>query len=77
MSQTFSIVCHETKQRLWIGQGWNAMTNFYSGNAEVMERLGRFLEATRGKSLVVLCNDTEGYSLDYVEFEDSETDDPT
>lgn len=69
MSQTFSIVCHETRQMLWIGQGREGvMTSFYSGDPIVMERLGRFLEATRGRPLVVVCNDTEGFDLEYEEF---------
>jgi hypothetical protein len=73
MSETFSLVCRETKQMIWVGQGARAMTNFYSGQPEVMRRLGRFLEATRGKELVLLCNDTEGAELiDYEEFEDPE-----
>jgi hypothetical protein len=73
MSQTFSLVCHETKQLLWIGQGHRgAMTNFYAGDPETMSRLGRFLEITRGKALVVVCNDTDGYDLEYQAFEDTE-----
>lgn len=72
MSKTFSIVCHDTKQRLWVGQGRGAMTTFYSGQPEIMARLGRFLEATRGKALFVLCNDEDvGDVLEYEEFEES------
>lgn len=73
MSQTFSLVCHETKQKLWVGQGWGAMTCFYGEMPDVMFRLGRFLEATRGRSLVLVCNDTDGFaSSDYEEFEEPE-----
>lgn len=69
MSQTFSLVCKEACLKIWVGQGWRAMTNFYSGEPETMRRLGRFLEATRGKSLLLICNDTEDDS-DCEEFED-------
>jgi len=71
MSQTFELVCHDTKQKIWIGQGWGEMTCFYSGMPDVMGRLGRFLEATRGKPLVVLCTDTDdGDWCEYAEFEE-------
>lgn len=47
------------------------MRAFYSGNPEVMERLGRFLIATQGKQLVLLCDDTDGDAYDdYEEFND-------
>jgi len=46
------------------------MMNFYSGMPAVMQRLGRFLEATRGKPLVLLCDDTQGDQYaDCAEFE--------
>lgn len=65
MSRNFSIVCHETKQRLWIGQGHCSPTPphapdmevFYSNEFFTMEMLGRFLRATVGKTLVVLDED--------------------
>lgn len=75
MSQTFALVCHETKQKIWVGQGWNAMTTFYSGMPEVMVRLARFLEATRGKPLVLLCDDMHSAEFeDCEEFEDPNPD---
>lgn len=73
MSQTFSLVCHKTKQKLWLGQGHNgAMNTFFSGDPETMSRLGRFLEATRGSSLNLVCDDTEGFDLEYWDFEGKE-----
>lgn len=46
------------------------MRTFYSGSPEVMERLGRFLKATLGKQLVVMCDDANNfYGDNYVEFE--------
>lgn len=74
MSQTFSIVCHETKQKIWIGQGnGGRMTVFYSSMPDVMDRLARFLSAMKGKPLVLICNDTDGDVADhYEEFDDDE-----
>lgn len=52
MSQTFSVVCDETKQKLWIGQGrGHKMTCLYSGEKETMENLRKFLDSTMGKPL--------------------------
>lgn len=75
ISQTFALVCKEARLKIWVGQGWRSMTNFYSGMPDVMQRLGRFLEATRGKTLMLMCDDTEGSQFDdCVEFEDPEAD---
>ena len=76
MSQTFALVCKEAKLKIWVGQGWDTMTNYYSSMPEVMQRLGRFLEATRGKPLALMCDDTQGSQFeDCVEFEDPAADD--
>lgn len=73
MSQTFSLVCKEAKLKIWIGQGWRTLTTFYSGDKEVMGRFVRFLEATRGKNLVLICDDTDGADYDDCEeFEDQD-----
>lgn len=69
MSQTYSLVCHETRQSLWVGQGRGTMTTFYSGEASTMDRLGRFLAATQGKPLMLLCTDEGGDWIEYSEFE--------
>jgi hypothetical protein len=72
MSQTFELVCHGTKQKIWIGQGWGEMSVFYSGMPDVMERLRRFFVATKGLPLVLLCTDTEeGDWCEYEEFEET------
>lgn len=69
MSKTFELVCHETRQRMWIGQGQKGMTHLYSGPGQ-LKLLADFLEVTRGKPLVVMCTDTEGDDwLDYEEFD--------
>lgn len=73
MSKTFDLVCKEAKLKIWVGQGSHTMSNFYSGVPKVMQRLGRFLEATRGKPLLLVCDDTQGSQFeDCVEFEDPE-----
>jgi hypothetical protein len=75
MSQTFSLVCKEAKLKIWVGQGWRTMDTFYSGMPDVMQRLGRFLEVTRGKQLALLCDDMQGSQFeDCVEFEDPDPD---
>jgi hypothetical protein len=71
MSQTFSLVCHTTKKRIWIGQGWNSMTTlFYSGQLATMDALHRFLEDHIGYPLMLLCNDTNDDILDYEEYKE-------
>ena len=74
MSHTFSLTCDETKQKLWIGQGWHKMTTFYSGDSAVMERLKKFLDTTQGKALVLRCDDSDPTHDDYEEFLDPEAD---
>lgn len=70
MSHTYTLVCHELQVGMWVGQGWDGMTNFYSGMPEKMEKLGRFLEFTRGKPLELVCDETSG--VEYDEFEGDE-----
>lgn len=74
MSQTFSLVCKETKRSIWIGQGHGVMSVFYSGMPETMERLKRFLNAHAGKQLEFVCNDRTGFITDdgWEEFENPE-----
>jgi hypothetical protein len=57
MSNTFSLVCHETRQRVWIGQGWGMMTTLYSGEQQAMDDLREFLNLTAGKPLQFICDD--------------------
>jgi len=70
MSETYSLVCHDTKETLWIGQGYPNMRVFYSADPDTVQRLGRFLSKTFGKPLVVVA-DTEVFELGYKEFEDT------
>ena len=76
MSQTFHLVCHETKQEVWVGQGHGGvMTSFYSAQSKTMAALARFLAATAGKALVLmeadqLCDFDDAYE----EFEEGPDD---
>lgn len=72
MSNTFSLICRETKSTLWIGQGNGVMTTFYTGNAEIMERLHRFLCAHMGKQLEVVNDDSIAEEDGWTEFEETE-----
>jgi len=67
MSQTFSLVCDDTKQTLWIGQGHGGkMTCLYSGEPETMEKLQAFLNHTMGKPLRFSLDEDPD---DYTDFE--------
>lgn len=50
MSQTYSIVCHETKEKLWIEQGTGGMPRLYTSEPETMEALHWFLVKNRAHS---------------------------
>ncbi len=68
MSQTFSLICKETKKRIWIGQGWGKMTTFYYSEEKTMEALKRFLQDHQNLDLKFVCNDTfEDTSGEYYE----------
>ena len=74
MSETFYLVCHETKQRMWIGQGWGQMTSFYTGEPETMQRLHDFLNAHIGKPLEFVCLDRDDRIYKYDHFGEDEDD---
>ncbi len=67
MSTNYMLVCPETKEGVWIGQGNGGMKILYSGDAETMEYLRRFLVDTRGKELHLICEHDEewGNYADY------------
>ena len=58
MSQGFSLVCHETKSKVLVGQGWGTMTTFYSGEPKTMKALKVFLNDCRDKPIHFVCMDT-------------------
>ena len=65
MSQTHSIVCHKTKEMLWIGQGAGDMAIFYSGEPETMEALRWFLVKNREQALNMVCDGGDEDCWDY------------
>lgn len=77
MSLSFSLVCDETRQRIWIGQGHHdpeqdyepVMDTLYSGEAKTMEALRRFLNETRGKPLRFVVDDypENEHTLEYTD----------
>ena len=82
MSQTYSLVCHEIKGKVLIGEGGAEMSFFYgfipsdlspmvdcSEFPKAMEGLKDFLNASRGHPIFLLNNETEGgENLEYREY---------
>jgi hypothetical protein len=78
MSLTFHLICPQTKQKLWVGQGHHyeetnppnqpVMDTFYSGEPKTMELLHRFLKATQGKELMLVCDEWRDDIADWEEF---------
>lgn len=59
MSNTFTLVCDETKLYLWVGQGHgHDMTNLYDGG-KYSDNLRRFLNHHLGKSIRLICDLSE------------------
>ena len=75
MSQTFSLVCHETKKRVWIGQGWGGMAVLYSGEQETMDALKKFLNDHLMDRLQFVCDDENDFVFNYDEYGQSKTGD--
>lgn len=61
------LVCPDTMEGVWIGQGFGGMKSFYSGDPEIMEFLRRFLVDTQGKNLKLIdeYDETWGDYKDY------------
>jgi hypothetical protein len=74
MSQTWSLVCHDTKEKVWIGQGNGQMSNFYSCEPNTMEALRKFLIDTIGKKLEFICDDSDWDCIDYNELSEQQCD---
>lgn len=73
MSQTFSLVCHATKQKCWAGQSSLRAPNgvvVYSAPDEA-RAIARFLQATVGHSVILLEDEKAPEACDdYEEFND-------
>ena len=67
MSTDYKLVCPETMEGVWIGQGNGGMKVLYSGEADTMEFLRRFLVETQGKSLKLISEHDETWG-DYKEY---------
>ena len=70
MSQTFYLVCHETKKRIWIGQGRGKMTVLYTGEKITMESLKKFLNDHMHKDIQFVCFDTSDTIHEYERYEE-------
>jgi hypothetical protein len=68
VSNIYCLVSRETKQKVWIGQGWFEMTDFYTREPNTMKLLQDFLNATRGRPLEFVCEDTDEDAQEYQEF---------
>lgn len=68
MSNTYHLACPDMKLYPWVGQGWDTMTTFYSGD-DYTPRLRRFLLATCGKPLILVSSQSE-ITGDFQEFEE-------
>ena len=69
MSNTYALVCHETRQGVWIGQGWDKMTSFYTAEPKTMETLKRFLNDHINKDLEFVCKDKRDIVFTYDRYE--------
>ena len=57
MSRTYSLLCNDCKESIWIAQGWKSMPEtltLYSGEKETMESLRDFLFTHEGHSLTFI-----------------------
>lgn len=82
MSQTYSLVCHEIKGKVWIGAGGAEMSLFYGFISEsisqridcsefpkAMEGLKDFLNASRGHPIFLLNDETDrAEDLEYKQY---------
>jgi len=65
MSQTWSLVCDETREKIWIGQGTARMSIFYTAHPEIMAELKEFLADHRDKPLRFICDEGNDECLEY------------
>lgn len=77
MSYSFSLVCQETKESIWIGQGRNEdrMAVIYTGHPEIIRELIRFLNNNINKNIRFMNSDRMAEDIDtecYVEKQEEE-----
>ena len=68
MSDTWNLVSHESRKKIWVGQGNGNMSTFYSGEPETMEHLKRFLNDTKGESLELVSDMMEEKHHNYEDY---------
>lgn len=59
MSQAYSLICPETRKKVWVGQGYGKMDSFYRGEPLTMRKLGAFLRDHEGKALMLVSDSFE------------------
>ena len=57
MSQSFVLCCPATHRYVWVGQGWGAMTTFYTGQPHTMLALQDFLNTHAGHPLYFMTSE--------------------
>ena len=67
MSTSYKLVCDETHEGVWIGQGNGGLKVIYSGEEDTMIRLRRFLNETQGKSLRLI-DEFDDHFSEYKEY---------
>jgi hypothetical protein len=68
MSSSFSLVCRETKQKIWIGQGFGKAESLYSGEPQTMANLRLFLNEHANKPIEFVNTDFDDQSQSYEEW---------
>jgi len=65
MSQTYSLICRETKQAVWLGQGsFDELKSLYN-DKKTHDALKLFLIETFGKQLEFVCDDANDEVFQY------------
>jgi len=70
MSNSYSLVCHETKVKMWIGQGWKECDVLYVGDKKTIDIFLNFLNDNRGKPLYFIDNNDDESVLEYKDYDD-------
>lgn len=67
MSQTFSLICKKTRQRVWLGQGHDHKLESLYNNYDTYCNLKQFLINTQGRDLQFVCDDDHDEVFTYEE----------
>ena len=70
MSYTFRLICKETKESIWIGQGRDEeKISVIYGGVKVDEKLKQFLNNNINKDIKFVNSDMADESIDWKEYE--------